>query len=211
MKTFDLSLYLVLDPVLCRQIGMVETAKLAVAGGVTIVQLRDKAADTVTMVDIGRALKAALAQTGVPLIINDDVDAAVAIGAEGVHVGQADLEVAKVRGRVPRDMILGLSVETVDLARAVDPQLVDYVGVGPVHATGTKPDHKAPIGFDGLRKAVAAAPVPSVAIGGLKAEHVAQVVRAGADGLAVVSAICGKEDPRAAARAIADEIERARQ
>ncbi|MCF6370286.1 thiamine phosphate synthase [Rhizobium halophilum] len=210
MKTFDLSLYLVLDPILCRQLGMVETATLAVAGGVTMVQLRDKAADTAAMTEAGRALKAALAGTGVRLIVNDDVDAAIAIGADGVHVGQADLEVARVREQISPDMILGLSVETVELARAVEPELVDYVGVGPVFATGTKPDHKAPIGFEGLRKVIAAAPVRAVAIGGLKAEHAAHVLASGAEGLAVVSAICGTTDPQAAAKAIAAEIGRSR-
>lgn len=210
MRRFDLSLYLVLDRDLCGSCGMVETARLAVSGGVTMVQLRDKLATTEDMIVIGRALKEALAGTGVPLIVNDDVDAAVAIGADGIHVGQDDLEAASVRRRVGPDMILGLSVETEDLVRRVDPAVVDYVGVGPVFATATKPDHKAPIGFDGLARIVTAAPVPAVAIGGVKGEHADAVLAAGAQGLAVVSAICGQPDPVAAARSIADEIERVR-
>jgi thiamine-phosphate pyrophosphorylase len=210
MKRFDLSLYLVLDPDLCREIGMVETARLAVAGGVTMVQLRDKSADTATVVETGRALKLALEGTGVPLIINDDVEAAIALGAEGVHVGQSDLAAAAARQRIPDTMILGVSVETEELARRVDAALVDYVGIGPVFATGTKPDHKTPIGFDGLARIVAAAPVPAVAIGGLKQGHAAPVLVAGAGGLAVVSAICGQPDPEAAARSLAREIEEAR-
>lgn len=210
MKSFDLSLYLVLDPDLCRTVGMVETARLAVLGGATMVQLRDKQASTEKMIATGLELKAALAGTGVPLIVNDDVEAALAIGADGIHVGQDDMEAAGVRRRVGNRMILGLSVETEELARRVDPRVVDYVGIGPVFATGTKPDHKPPVGFEGLARIVKASPAPSVAIGGIKGEHACAVFHAGAKGLAVVSAICGQPDPQAAARSIADEIERAK-
>lgn len=210
MKTFDLSLYLILDPDLCRGIGMVETARLAAEGGATMVQLRDKGATTARLIETGRALKAALVATGVPLIINDDAEAAVAIGADGLHVGQGDLAAAASRSRIGPRMILGLSVETPDLARAVDPTIVDYVGIGPVFATATKPDHKQPIGFDGLTRIVAASSLPAVAIGGLKAGHAASVLAAGAQGLAVVSAICGSRDPKASSAQLLSEIEEAR-
>ncbi|MBY5815923.1 thiamine phosphate synthase [Rhizobium leguminosarum] len=210
MKAFDLSLYLVLDPDLCAGIGMVETARLAVAGGATMVQLRDKHAGTIRMIETGRALKQALNGTGALLIVNDDVEAAIAIGADGLHIGQQDMDARKARAMVGAEMILGLSVESDALANAVDPDLVDYTGVGPVFATPTKADHKQPIGFDGLVRLVKASPVPSVAIGGLKADHVAQVFAAGAKGLAVVSAICGTPDPEAATRRIAAEIRKVR-
>ena len=210
MSGIDLSLYLILDPHLCGARGMAKTARAAVAGGVTAVQLRHKAASTDEMVTAGRALQAVLAGTDVPLIVNDDVEAACALSAEGLHVGQGDLPPGEARARIGREMILGLSVETLADAEAVDPALVDYVGAGPVLATDTKPDHKPPCGFDGLAQMVAASPVPSVAIGGLKARHAAQVVAAGADGMAVVSAICGAPDPRAAARDIAAALRKAR-
>ena len=203
----DLSLYLVLDPGLCAGVGMVETARAAVAGGATVVQLRDKAAGTARMIETGRALKAALAGTGAVLIVNDDVEAAVAIGADGLHIGQGDMAVAEARERIGAAMVLGLSVETPALAAAVDKALVEYIGAGPVFATPSKLDHKAPVGFEGLAAQVAASPVPAVAIGGLKAEHVAQVLKAGAQGVAVVSAICGQPDPKAAARALRDRID----
>ncbi|MCW1407699.1 thiamine phosphate synthase [Rhizobium sp. 1AS11] len=206
MKAFDLSLYLVLDPDLCAGIGMVETARLAIAGGATMVQLRDKHAGTIGMIETGRALKQALVGTGALLIVNDDVEAAIAIGADGLHIGQEDMDAMRARAMVGPDVILGLSVENEALAGAVDPDLIDYTGVGPVFATPTKADHKQPIGFDGLARLVKASPVPSVAIGGLKADHVAQVFAAGAKGLAVVSAICGTPDPEAATRRIAAEI-----
>ncbi|MCH4550762.1 thiamine phosphate synthase [Rhizobium changzhiense] len=210
MKAFDLSLYLVLDPDLCAGIGMVETARLAVAGGATMVQLRDKHAGTIRMIETGRALKQALAGTGALLIVNDDVEAAIAIGADGLHIGQEDMDAMRARAMVGPEMILGLSVESEVLANAVDPDLIDYTGVGPVFATPTKADHKQPIGFDGLARLVKASPVPSVAIGGLKVDHVAEVFAAGARGLAVVSAICGTPDPEAATRRIAAEIRKAR-
>ncbi|NKL97367.1 thiamine phosphate synthase [Rhizobium leguminosarum] len=210
MKAFDLSLYLVLDADLCAEIGMVETARLAVAGGATMVQLRDKHAGTIRMIETGRALKQALDGTGALLIVNDDVEAAIAIGADGLHIGQEDMDAMRARTMIGPEMILGLSVESEALASAVDPDLVDYTGVGPVFATPTKADHKQPIGFDGLARLVKASPVPSVAIGGLKADHVAQVFAAGARGLAVVSAICGTPDPEAATRRIAAEIRKAR-
>ena len=209
-KAFDLSLYLVLDADLCGPMGMVETTRAAVAGGVTMVQLRDKRASTAALVEAGWALQDVLAGTGVPLVVNDDVDAAIALGAEGLHIGQEDCEAHVARQRIGPDMILGLSVETEALAAAIHPAIVDYAGVGPVFATATKADHKQPVGLGGLARLVAASPVPTVAIGGLKAEHAAAVLAAGADGLAVVSAICGKADPRRAAQEIADAIAAAR-
>jgi thiamine-phosphate pyrophosphorylase len=209
-RPFDLSLYLVLDPDLCRPMGMVETTRAAVAGGVTMVQLRDKRASTAEMIGTGRALQEVLAGTGVPLIVNDDVEAAIALGADGLHVGQDDCGARAARERIGPDMILGVSVETEALAAAIDPAVVDYAGAGPVFATATKPDHKQPVGLDGLARLVAASPVPTVAISGLKAEHAGAVLAGGADGLAVVSAICGRPDPRRAAEEIAEAIAVAR-
>ncbi|MEW9834131.1 thiamine phosphate synthase [Mesorhizobium marinum] len=207
MRRFDLSLYLVLDPDLCAVHSMAQTARLAVAGGVTMVQLRDKAATTAALVETGRELKAALAGTGVPLIVNDDMEAAVAIDADGFHGGQDDVPAEVARQRLGPGRILGLSVETEAAVEAIDVGVVDYVGVGPVFATPTKPDHKQPIGLDGLARLVRLCPLPSVAIGGLKQAHAAPVLASGAGGMAVVSAICGQPDPQAAARSLSRSIE----
>src|SRR5690606_20568606 len=207
MKRFDLSLYLVLDPGLCRVRTMVETARLAVAGGATMVQLRDKEAGTSGLVATGRALMEVLAGTGVKLIVNDDVEAAAAIDAHGVHVGQDDMPAIEVRSRIGPDMILGLSAENEAAVRAADPAMVDYLGLGPVFATPTKPDHKPPIGFDGLAQLARLSPVPTVAIGGLEAEHVRSLVSTRVDGMAVVSAICGHRAPDIAARKLMAMIE----
>lgn len=210
MKRFDLSLYLVLDPDLCGTFGMVETAHAAVLGGATMVQLRDKHAGTARMIETGLALKQALVGTGALLVVNDDVEAAAAIGADGLHIGQDDMDARAARALIGDDMILGLSVETAELAAAIDPAVVDYAGIGPVFATPTKPEHKQPIGFDGLARLVGACPMPSVAIGGLKCRHVDAVFAAGAHGVAVVSAICGTADPQAATFAIAEAIRKVR-
>ena len=203
---FDLSLYLVLDPDLCEPLGMVETTRLAVAGGVTMVQLRDKKASTATMIETGRALKQVLSGSGVPLIINDNVEAAIACGADGVHVGQGDMAAATVRQRIGPDMILGLSVTSLAEAEAATSEPVDYLGIGPVLATGTKPDHAPVMGFDGLAAAIRAVSVPVVAIGGLKRSHIEAVLQGGAQGIAVVSAICGTPDPEKAARDLSQMI-----
>jgi thiamine-phosphate pyrophosphorylase len=210
MKSFDLSLYLVLDPDLCRSHSMVETAMAAIAGGATIVQLRDKEAGTDGLIRVGRELMQAMADTSVPLIVNDDIEAAIAIGAHGLHVGQDDLPSQIARERLGPDKIIGLSIESEDVAQKVDHNIVDYVGIGPVFATATKPDHKPAIGFDGLQNLVRMVGLPSVAIGGLKGEHILPVLESGADGVAVVSAICGQPDPEKATADIAEMIRLAR-
>ena len=198
----DLSLYLVTDPDLCAGYGLVETVVAAVRGGVTVVQLRDKHAADGVMIDQARRLKAALAGSGVPLIINDRLAVAVESGADGLHIGQDDGEVAAARMALGERALLGLSVQTPAQLARVDIERLDYLGLGPVFATPSKHDHAEPLGFEGLAALVAASPLPAVAIGGLKVEHVAAIRQSGAGGLAVISAICGHPDPEAAARAI---------
>ncbi|MDO5657042.1 MAG: thiamine phosphate synthase [Paracoccus sp. (in: a-proteobacteria)] len=210
MKPFDLSLYLVLAPDLCRAHDLSQTVRLAVAGGATMIQLRDKTADRAALIRTGRALRDLLDGSGVRLIINDDAVAAREIRADGLHIGQDDLSPAAARAIIGRKMILGQSVESPEAMARLDPSFVDYAGVGPVFATLSKPDHKPPIGFDGLARIIAQSPVPVVAIGGLKPDHVARALSAGAAGIAVVSAICGQPDPQAATRALRDRIEAAR-
>lgn len=199
--SLDLSLYLVTDPELCARQGLVETVVAAVRGGVTVVQLRDKQASDGEMIDQARRLKAALAGSGVPLIINDRLAVALESGADGLHIGQDDGDVAAARSALGEAAILGLSVQNHDQLARLDPARLDYLGFGPVFATTTKRNHATPLGFDGLAALVAASPLPAVAIGGLKAEHARQVRAAGAQGPAVISAICGQPDPEAAARA----------
>lgn len=198
---FDLSLYLVTDAALCDAYGLEQTVEAAVSGGVTIVQLRDKHASDEQMSAQAKRLKALLAGTGVPLIINDRLQVALASQADGLHVGQSDAAVEKARRVLGEQAIIGLSINTFAQLQAAPIALLNYVGIGPVFATGSKQDHAEPIGFDGLASLVNACPLPSVAIGGLKAAHAISVQRAGANGIAVISAICGQPDPFRAARA----------
>lgn len=206
-RAVDLSLYLVLDPDLCGgPDGMVRTARLAAANGATVVQLRAPTWKKRQWLETAAALKAALAPFGVPLIVNDQVDVALAVDADGVHVGQDDLPPAEVRRLIGPHRILGLSVSTA--AELADvPGGVDYLGVGPVYPTGTKPDAAAATGMDLFAELVAATALPVVAIGGIHGGNCAPLFAAGARGMAVVSAICGQPDPAQATLALRKKIE----
>lgn len=206
---FDLSVYLVTDPGLVGLRGVVGTVEAAVAGGATMVQLRDPHAKTRALVDVARAILAVTRPAGVPFIVNDRVDVALAAGADGVHVGQSDMRVADARALAGPDMILGLSI-TAETDLDGDLAGVDYLGVGPVYATGTKPDATPPMAVGGLAAIAARTRLPIVAIGGLHAGNAADVVAAGADGVAVVSAICAAPDPEAAARELRGIVAAAR-
>ena len=206
----DLSLYLVVGPDAVRGRALHDVVLDAVAGGVTAVQLRWKEHSARTLVDAVRALRGALRARGVPVIVNDRVDVALAAEADGVHVGQDDLPVAAVRRLAGDRLVVGLSVTTVEEARAVDARLVDYAGVGPVFATATKPDAAHPLGVHGTREVVRALGVPAVAIGGIDEGNAARVLGTGVRGIAVVSAICGAYRPGAAAAALAATVREAR-
>lgn len=196
-----LRLYLITDEALCARFGVVETVRRAVAGGVSMVQLRDKSANTAKRIVLARAIKEVLKGTNVPLVINDDLDAVVASGADGAHIGQSDGSPQSARALLGADRILGLSCETGAAVAAAKSAPVDYLGLGPVFATSTKADHEVPVGLVGLKTLIAQTHLPTVAIGGLDNQHVRGVMEAGADGLAVVSAICGQPDPCGAAAA----------
>lgn len=209
-QAFDLTLYLVTDPRLVAARGLMSVVEAAVKGGATIVQLRDPHAHGRALVEQARALKALLAPLSIPLIINDRVDVAIAAGADGVHLGQDDMAPGDARALLGPGPILGLSVGNPAEHAASDLAGVDYLGVGPVKATGTKADAGAAIGPAGVAAVRALTRLPMVGIGGLDATSVPEVIRAGADGVAVVSAICAAPDPEAAARALRQAIAAAR-
>lgn len=198
-QTLDLSLYLVVDPGLCAGRDIAEVAAAAAEGGATIVQLRDKAGATRRLVDAARALKDCLGPRGVPLLVNDRVDVALAAGADGVHVGQQDMEPADARRLLGAEAIVGLTVRSLAEARSVPRDAVDYVSVGGVFKTASKQNPDPPIGTEGLARIAAALDVPLVAIAGITRDTAAEVIRAGVAGIAVVSAVCAAPDPRAAA------------
>lgn len=200
-KKFDLNLYLVTDaPERCRY-GLLETVRRAVAGGVSIVQYRRDLEDHAAVLAEVLPLRDFLRGAGVPLIINNDVELAVEIGADGIHIGQSDMPVAEARALIGPEMILGLTVSNDAEMDAVDATLVDYVGCGPVFPTISKDDAPADLGVAKWAELAARCPVPICAIGGLDVERSRAVRATGhCDGIAVVSAICAAEDPEQAAR-----------
>jgi thiamine-phosphate pyrophosphorylase len=207
---FDPTLYLVTDPALGGARPLLETVAQAVAGGVTLVQLRDKQAFGRALLEQARALVALLAPLGVPLIVNDRVDVAVAAGAAGCHLGQSDLPAAAARALLGPNAILGVSLDAVHQVATVDPALVDYVAHGPFAPTLTKADAGGPVGAEGLAMVRRLTALPLVAIGGIDAGNVGAAIRAGADGIAVVSAIVAAADPAAASRELRAAIAAAR-
>ncbi len=197
-----LRVYLVTDRNLARGRPLAEVVRAAVEGGVTCVQLREKQADTREFLALARELMAVLAPYRVPLVINDRVDIALACGAQGVHLGQSDMPPQEARRLLPPGTFIGWSVESPDDVAASAALPVDYLGVSPVFSTPTKTDTMAPWGLDGLASVRATTRLPLVAIGGLNAVNARQAIHAGADGVAVVSALCAADDPRAAALAL---------
>ena len=206
-----LKLYLVTDRDLSLGRPLEEIVSEAVAGGVTMVQLREKDAATGEFVELGRRLMRLLKPLGVPLIINDRVDVALAVDADGVHIGQSDMSYADARRLLGPEKIIGLSVENFEDLEAANKLDVDYIGISPVYGTPTKTDTAEPFGLEGLRKAVEMSVHPSVAIGGMNVATVGEVIAAGTDGVAVVSAICSAESPRDAAAELATIIKQYQQ
>lgn len=210
MRTsFDLSLYLVIGPAHCAGRDMAEVAGAAAAGGATMVQLRDKAGGTRRLVEDARRLKACLAPCGARLLVNDRVDVALAAGADGVHIGQRDMDPEDARRLLGPEAIIGLTVHSLDQARAVPLDAVDYVSIGGVFATASKQNPDPPIGIGGLARIAATIELPLVAIAGITRETAPAVIAAGVDGIAVVSAVCGAPDPRAAAAELRAMVDRA--
>jgi thiamine-phosphate pyrophosphorylase len=209
-RPFDCSLYLVTDRPSCAGRDLLDVVRQAVEGGVSLVQLREKDIETREYVRLARALKDLLTRFGVPLIINDRVDVALAACADGVHVGQEDMHPQDVRSLVGPELIVGHTAHTPELARESASLPVDYLGSGPVFGTRTKQDPKPTLGLDGLTRIREAFSRPLVGIGSITPENAARVIRAGADGVAVVSAICAAPSPREAAASLRQAIEAAR-
>ena len=189
-----LKLYLVTDRDLSLGRSLEKVVSEAVQGGVTVVQLREKEASTGEFIELARRLMKLLKPLDIPLIINDRVDVALAVDADGVHVGQSDMSYEDARRLLGPGKIIGLSVENFEDMEAANVLDVDYVAVSPVYGTPTKTDTAEPFGLEGLRKAVGMSAHPIVAIGGMNASTIGDVIGAGADGVAVVSAICSADN-----------------
>jgi thiamine-phosphate pyrophosphorylase len=207
-RSVDYSLYLVTDRSLALGRGLVEVVAAAIQGGVTVVQIREKGLGTREFLGLAQALKALLDPQGIPLIVNDRLDLALACEAAGVHLGQEDLPCDLARRLLGPERLLGVSVSTPEEARQAEAAGADYLGVSPIFVTPTKQDTPAATGLAGLRAIRAVTALPLVAIGGLSATNAAEVMAAGADGIAVVSALMAAADPRAAARALRSAISR---
>jgi thiamine-phosphate pyrophosphorylase len=209
-RAIDYALYLVTDRAAARGRGLIEIVRAAVQGGASVVQLRDKDASTRDTLGLALELKALLDPLGVPLILNDRLDLALACGAAGVHLGQDDLPCDLARRLVGAECLLGVSVSTPEEARRATGEGADYLGVSPVFDTPTKRDTPTATGLAGLAAIRAVTHLPLIAIGGLNERNAGPVMAAGADGIAVVSALMAAEDPAAAARALRLAIARGR-
>ena len=195
-----LRLCLVTDRGLARGRPLADLVEAAARGGVTLVQLREKTATTRAFVEEARALKRRLAGLGIRLIINDRLDVALAVDADGLHVGQSDMRVEDVRRLLGPDKIVGLSITDAAGIGRPDATAADYLGIGPVYPQQTKEDAAPSLGVDGFGRLRALTRKPVVAIGGLKPDNCRPLLAAGADGLAVVSALVAADDPEAVAR-----------
>jgi thiamine-phosphate pyrophosphorylase len=208
----DLRLNAIVDPERAGGYALADLAARCARGGATLVQLRDKHSETRALIEEGRAIKQALAPFAVPFVVNDRVDVAMASGADGVHLGQDDMAVEDARRLLGPNAIIGLSIKSVAEAEAARLDLVDYVGSGGVYATSSKQQKNAPIGPAGLARVIAAlrrrAPaLPVCGIAGIDAGNAAEVIAAGADGVAVISALSLVPSPETAARQLRDIVD----
>ncbi len=199
--TVDLRLYVITDATF-RGRTHEEVARAALEGGATVLQFREKRASTRALYETALRLRRLCAEFGVPFIVNDRVDIALAVDADGVHVGPDDLPVAVARRILGPHRIVGASAGTVEEALQAQEEGANYLGVGAIYATGTKPDAGAPIGPQALREIVRAVRIPVVGIGGISVHNLAEVIGAGAAGVAVISAVAAAEDMLRATRAL---------
>jgi len=206
MRPFDLSLYLVTDRNPSLHFPLEKIVEEAVEGGVTMVQLREKDCTSREFYEIALRLKRILHRHAVPFIINDRVDIALACDADGLHIGQSDLPYPVVRTLLGKEKIIGLSVENVQDALVANSYDVDYIAFSPVFGTPTKTNTACPLGLEGVREISAISDHPGVGIGGLHAANIRDVLEAGADGIAVVSAIMSSPDPRQSAMQLSNLI-----
>lgn len=208
---FDLSLYLVTDRDLSLGRSLVTIVDEAIKGGVTMVQLREKTCSTDEFITLAKQVKQLLTNTNIPLIINDNIEVALAVAAEGLHIGQGDIPYPEARKIMGPKAIIGLSVENNQQAKEANSWDVDYIGISPVFLTSTKIDTAPALGLDGIANIKKLCSHPVVAIGGINMQNIASVISAGANGVAVVSAICSATNPKEAALQLFNEVLTAKQ
>ena len=209
-QKIDYALYLVTDRALSLGRSNLEVIEAAVGGGVTVVQLREKGAATRELYEEGLKIRDFLRSRRIPLIVNDRIDIALALDADGVHLGQDDMPLLVARRILGPRKIVGISVFDPEEAREAEKGGADYLGLSPIFLTGTKPDLTQQLGFEGIPPIRRSMKIPLVGIGGMNRTNAYDAVRAGLDGVAVVSAICSQRDPKEAAHAIRACVSRAR-
>lgn len=202
----DFKLYVIIDSRAANGRSLTDVALEAAEGGADIIQLREKDMAAREVVDLGRAIRKAIAGRDTLFIINDRPDIALAAGADGVHIGQDDIPPDFARAIIGKDKILGISTHSLAQALSAQKSGADYIGVGPVFSTPTKPDSEA-VGLGLVREVRKAVNIPFVAIGGINADNIAQVIGAGAGRIAVVRAVCGAKDVRNAARILKEKLD----
>ena len=203
-------LHVITDTTIQSQFTHAELAQMAIEGGADTIQFRQKDRSTRELVESAQAVQTVCAEHWVPLIVNDRADIALAVGAAGAHFGQDDLPVAAGRRVLSPAMIIGASARIEDKILEAISAGADYIGFGPIYQTSSKPDAESPKGLEALQRMSAIAQCPVIAIGGITVETAYEVIRAGAHGIAVISAVCGAADPVAATRHLCGEIERAK-
>lgn len=200
MKALDWSLYLVTDKNVLKGKDLYEAVKGALIGGVTVLQYREKSSSTRAMVEEAMTLRNLCRFHGVPFLVNDRLDVALAVDADGVHLGQDDMHPTIARRILGPGKIIGLTVHNEEELNEAHELEVDYVSFAPVFPTLTKPDHRTPLGVEGVARLASLAKIPSVAIGGIKEPHVEALAGTGIAGICVVSAVLASEDPKEASR-----------
>lgn len=201
-------LHVLTDTVLQADFSHVELTELAIAGGADTIQFRQKSGNTREMIEVARHMQKLCSASDAVFIVNDRIDVAIAAGADGVHLGQDDFPIPLARELLGEDRIIGGSAATIDEARRCLSEGADYVGFGPVFPTTSKDDAGPVSGIDILKQVVEEIPLPIIAIGGVGAENTAEVLGAGARGIAVISAVCCQENPEQATRELYEALTR---
>jgi len=202
----NFDLYVITDETIAGGRSHAEIAEQALRGGADVIQLRDKGRSCTELAGIGREIAAIIRKAGAVFIVNDRLDVAIACGADGVHLGQDDMRLSTARQIAPPGFIIGVSVGTVEEAKDAEREGADYLALSPTFATASKEDAGCALGLERLREIRRAVSLPLVAIGGINRHNVGDVIAAGADGIAVISAVVASPDITAAARELKDLV-----
>lgn len=210
MKKYIGKLHVLTDTSLQSRFTHPELARMAIDGGADTIQLRQKIGSTKELIATARELKEVCEEAGVPFVVNDRIDVALASQADGVHLGQEDFPITLAREMLGENVIIGGSAVSLEDAQRCLEEGADYVGFGPVYVTSSKPDASSPTGIELLREVAEAVPLPIIAIGGIQAKNVPEVLQAGAYGIAVISAVCCQKDPTAATHLLFQAMRKAK-